>query len=125
MGSGSGKRLSLLVDSYGCSRRRRRRNAKPPTALFLDEAFQFNACYHYLSQRGFMVPQDVSLVCTDDDPSFDWCDPSVAHIRWDPNTVVRRIVRWTNNIARGKDDRRQTLTKAEFVEGGTVGPLRK
>ena len=26
------------------------------------------------------------------------------------------------NIARGKVDRRQTLTKAEFVDGGTVGP---
>ena len=47
--------------------------------------------------------------------------PSVAHIRWDYRPVLRRIVRWTNNIARGKEDRRQTSTKAEFVEGGTVG----
>jgi hypothetical protein len=30
-------------------------------------------------------------------------------------------VRWANNVARGKDDRSQTLTKAEFVEAGTVG----
>ena len=35
----------------------------------------------------------------------------------------RRIVRWADNVARGKDDRRQTLTKAEFVEGGTIGPV--
>jgi hypothetical protein len=35
--------------------------------------------------------------------------------------VVNRIVRWANNVARSKDDRRKTLTKAEFVDGGTVG----
>ncbi|MEJ6645742.1 MAG: hypothetical protein QNL24_00325 [Akkermansiaceae bacterium] len=33
----------------------------------------------------------------------------------------RRTARWAINVARGKDDRCQTLTKAEFVDGGTVG----
>jgi hypothetical protein len=31
------------------------------------------------------------------------------------------VVRWTTNVARSKEDRRQSLTKAEFIEGGTVG----
>ena len=96
--------------------------ATPPTALILDEAFLFNAAFHYLVKRGLRVPQDISLVCTDDDPDFDWCEPSVAHIRWDYRPVVRRVVRWAANVSHGKDDRRQTLTKAEFVEGGTIGP---
>ena len=95
----------------------------PPTALMLDEAFLFNASYHHLSQRGLKIPQDVSLICTDSDPGFVWCDPPVSHIRWDYRPVVRHIVRWVNNLAAGKDDSRQTLTKAEFVEGGTVGPV--
>jgi DNA-binding LacI/PurR family transcriptional regulator len=93
----------------------------PPTALILDEPFLFNAGFHYLAKRGLRVPQDVSLVCTDGDPSFAWCQPSVAHIHWDYRPVVRRIQRWANNVARDKDDRRQSQTKAEFVEGGTVG----
>jgi DNA-binding LacI/PurR family transcriptional regulator len=67
------------------------------------------------------VPEDISLICTDEDPSFDWCEPSVAHIRWNYRPVVRRIVRWANNVSHGKKDLRRTLTKAEFVEGGTVG----
>jgi DNA-binding LacI/PurR family transcriptional regulator len=96
----------------------------PPTALILDEAFEFNAAYHHISQKGLRVPNDVSLVCTDYDPGFDWCEPPVAHIRWDYPPVVRRIVRWANNVAQGKDDLRQTLTKAEFVKGGTTGPAR-
>lgn len=94
----------------------------PPTALIVDEAFQFHAAYHYLSQRGLRVPQDVSLVCADGDPGFNWCTPAVTHIHWDYNPVVRRIMRWVNNVARGIDDTYQSFTKAEFIEGGTIGP---
>ena len=95
--------------------------ATPPTALLVPEAPMFFAVQQFLSNRGLRVPQDVSLVCADGDRSFEWCRPSVAHIRWDTRPVVRRVVRWTNNVAHGKDDRRQTLSKAEFVAGGTVG----
>ena len=62
-------------------------------------------------------------VRADPDPGFEWCRPPVAHIRWDYRPVVRRVVRWTNNVALGKDDRRQSFTKAEFVDGGTIGPV--
>jgi len=37
---------------------------------------------------------------------------------------VRRIVRWAENVARGKSDIRQVLTPARFVDGGTVGRAR-
>ena len=93
----------------------------PPTALIIDEAFLFHAAENHLAQLGILAPKHVSLICTDPDPTFSWCEPSVAHIRWDTRPVVRRVVRWVNNIARGKDDRQQTLTKAEFIDGGTVG----
>ena len=94
----------------------------PPTALILDEPFLYHAAHHHLAKRGMQVPGDVSLICADADPGFAWCEPSVAHIRWDYRPVLRRIVRWTNNVALGKDDRRQSFTKAEFIDGGTVGP---
>lgn len=99
--------------------------ATPPTALILDEPFLFNAAFHYLAKRNLRVPRDVSLVCTDNDPAFAWCEPTIAHIRWDHRPVVRRVVTWANNVSHGRDDRRQTLTKAEFVEGGTIGPARR
>jgi len=93
----------------------------PPTALIIDEAFLFNAAVFFFASRGIRIPEDVSLICTDADPSFAWCEPSIAHIRWDYQPVVRRIVQWAGNIAQGKKDLRQTLTKAEFIEGGTIG----
>jgi DNA-binding LacI/PurR family transcriptional regulator len=92
----------------------------PPTALIVDEVFLFNATYYYLTSKGLHIPQDVSLICTDNDPGFDWCRPSVAHFDWDHLPVVRQVVRWVNNVSQGKKDLKQVLTSAKFVEGETI-----
>lgn len=96
----------------------------PPTALIIQEAMFYVAALQFCANRGLRVPQDVSLVCTDADPTFLWCQPSVAHIRWDSRPLVRRIVRWAANVSGGIKDLRQTLTRAEFVPGGTIGPAK-
>ena len=97
--------------------------ATPPTALILDEAPLLIAAQLFLLNRGLRVPQDVSLISTDNDPHFSWCTPSIAHIHWDNRPVVRRVVNWASNISRGKKDIRQKLTPAEFIAGGTIGPV--
>jgi LacI family transcriptional regulator len=94
----------------------------PPSALIIDEVAIFSATQQYLARRGILAPQHVSLVCCETDSTFDWFEPPIAHIRWDSRPSVRRVVRWAENVARGKDDRRASYTKAEFVEGGTIGP---
>lgn len=94
----------------------------PPTALIIDEPLVFHSVKDHLAQRGVLAPKHVSLICTDPDPTFAWCRPSIAHFSWDSRPVVRRVVGWVDNVARGKEDRRQTLTHIEFIEGGTVGP---
>jgi LacI family transcriptional regulator len=94
-----------------------------PSALVVQETVLFGAVQQFLEARGIRVPGDVSLVCTDPDPSFVWRIPTVAHIHWDSGPLVRRVVRWADHIAVGKDDRRQLLTKAAFVPGGTIGPV--
>jgi DNA-binding LacI/PurR family transcriptional regulator len=95
----------------------------PPTALIIDEAPIFTATQQYLARRGILAPRHVSLVCCEPDPAFDWFEPPITHIHWDSRPLVRRIVRWADNVARGKHDRRQGFTKADFVEGGTIGPV--
>lgn len=92
----------------------------PPTAMIIQEAAFFAAAMQFLANRRLRVPQDVSLVCTDNEPIFDWCHPAISHIRWDSRPVVRRIVRWAANVSHGKQDLRQTFTMAEFVTGGTI-----
>ena len=94
----------------------------PPTALIVDEPPQFVATLRFLAGRGIRTPADVSLICTDPDRSFNWCEPPVAHITWDVAKVVRRVVRWAGNVSRGRQDLRRTSIPAGFVEGGTIGP---
>jgi DNA-binding LacI/PurR family transcriptional regulator len=97
----------------------------PPTALIVDRPLLYLASHHFLARRGLRVPDNISLICTDDHPDFAWCQPAVAHIRWDYRPVLRQVERWTKHVRQGKSDRRQSLTKAEFVEGGTIGPAPK
>jgi DNA-binding LacI/PurR family transcriptional regulator len=97
----------------------------PPTALIIDEVPLFAAAQQFLARRRLRVPENVSLVSMDADASFDWCQPTISHIRWDSRPVVRRVVRWVDNLSHGKPDLRQTLTLAEFVPGGTIGSAEK
>lgn len=94
----------------------------PPTALILDRACEYIATQQYLARQRIFTPQDVSLICTDDDLTFEWCEPTASCIRWDSRPWVRRIVLWADNIAKGKDDRRKSFTQAKYVERGSVGP---
>jgi DNA-binding LacI/PurR family transcriptional regulator len=95
----------------------------PPTALIIDEPFLFHVTQYHVSGMRLRIPADVSLVCADPDPTFSWIRPSIAHVRWDSGKVVQRVVQWANKVARGADDRRQSLIKAVFVDGGTIGPV--
>jgi DNA-binding LacI/PurR family transcriptional regulator len=95
----------------------------PPTALIVDEVTYFVATMQFLLQRGLKVPADVSLISTDDDVVLSHCHPPAACMKWDLQPVVRRIIHWAANVSRGKKDFTQTLTPAEFIPGGTLGPV--
>lgn len=89
----------------------------PPSAFLIGDWILFLAVQNFIARRKTPGMKEVALICTDSHPSFRWCSPTIAHIHWDHKPMVRRIVRWVGNIARGKDDRRQGLTKAKFVGG--------
>ena len=94
----------------------------PPTALICGETRFFMAVYQHLARRGLRVPEDVSLITCDPDAVFSWWKPEVSHYHWDYKPVVRRVVRWVGNVAKGRDDHQQAMFDARFVEGGTIGP---
>ena len=54
-----------------------------------------------------------------------WCRPHVAHMRWNPKPVIRRVARWVEAVRKGKPDRKTIDFPAEFVQGGSIGPVRK
>lgn len=95
----------------------------PPTALIVQEAKVFVATQQFLASRRLEVPRDVSLVCPDGDAVLDWQIPTAAQFKADSAPWIRRTLRWAENIAQAKDDRRQVLYPARFVPGGTMGPV--
>ena len=95
----------------------------PPTAVIVDEVPFFLAAQQFLAEANIHVPGEVSLLCMDASPDFDWCRPSVAHIRWDSRPLVRRIVKWADQVSHGRKDLRQAFIPAQFVPGGTIGPV--
>lgn len=97
----------------------------PPTAMFFSEPQLYVSALHYFSARGIRVPQDVSMICHDADEVFDWQMPVVSHFHWDSSLLTRHVLRWVRQVSRGKANRRQTLIKADFVEGETIGPAPK
>lgn len=95
----------------------------PPTALIIEETPRFVATSQFLARRGIMVPDQVSLVCTDYDESLAWCHPPVAHMTWCNQPFVQRIARWASAVREGRRYRATTLLPAEFVPGGSTGPV--
>jgi DNA-binding LacI/PurR family transcriptional regulator len=92
----------------------------PPTALFIEEPFEFFAVRDHLAKKGIFAPRDVSLICSDYHPVFEWCDPSVSCIHWSVDPLVKRVIRWVENSKRGKEDRERSFFRANFIEGATM-----
>ena len=95
----------------------------PPTALIIEETSRLVAASQFFARRGIMVPEQVSLICTDYDGSLAWCHPPVAHMTWSIQPFVQRIVRWASAVRGGRSYRATTLLPAEFVPGGSTGPV--
>ena len=97
----------------------------PPTAIITDEPFQYLAAHNFMVNRGIQIPKHLSLICSDYDPIFKWCMPSVSHITFSNKPLLRRINDWAQNVKNQKNDLRQTILKATFVPGETIGPPTK
>lgn len=95
----------------------------PPTALLVHGCSGWLATQQFLAAKRLRQPQDVSVGCLNGMPDFEWCRPTISHIRWDSQQVVNRIVRWAQKLDEGREDRRVVNIKAEFVPGGTIGPV--
>jgi DNA-binding LacI/PurR family transcriptional regulator len=95
----------------------------PPTALIIDEICWFIAALGFLVRRGIRVPEQVSLVSGDCEAILDVCHPRFAHMRWDNRLIVRRVVRWVDAVRKGKADHKTINIPAEFIPGGSIGPV--
>jgi DNA-binding LacI/PurR family transcriptional regulator len=94
----------------------------PPTAIIFDRPNEMIGAQLYLARKKIYAPEDISLI-SDDDPTFEWCEPPVCCFQWQIQQWVSRTVRWVVNIANNKDDKQHRFTKARFIERGSIGPV--
>lgn len=97
----------------------------PPTAILTQGAELTTAVFLYCVHHGISIPQQLSVVSMDSDRTFAWSTPAVARIGFDDMPLIRRIVSWANNVARGHNDDKKITCDAFFIEGGTTGPPAK
>ncbi|MFT5904739.1 MAG: DNA-binding LacI/PurR family transcriptional regulator [Cryomorphaceae bacterium] len=92
----------------------------PPDAILVDDWIVYYAIQNYLVHQRGQAFREVLCICTDYHSSFGWCQPEVAHFQWDPLSVVRRVMQWVDNVAKGKEDKNQRLTKAKLIDAGSL-----
>lgn len=95
----------------------------PPTALIIDETQKLVAAMQFLARRHIDVPGKVSLVSPDSDKELKWCHPPIAHMEWNTDHIVRRVVRWVAAVRKGNPDQKTINFPATFVPGGSIGPV--
>lgn len=89
----------------------------PPTVVYISDTNLYLAVTKYLARHHKDLFRKTVLVCSDYHPSFEWCAPAASHFWWDEKVLIRRTLQWANNIASGKDDRRQVFIPSRFVAG--------
>jgi hypothetical protein len=73
-----------------------------------------------LANQGFLIPRDASVFCMNRETWFPWHSPLIDHLYGDETPMVKRIVRWVNQAARGKADRDYVSFPLEFVPGESM-----
>lgn len=95
----------------------------PPTALIIDETPRVFAALAFFARHGIKVPEQVSLIYSGSDAVLDWCHPPIARMPCDSTPIARNVVHWVNAVRRGNPDRKINDIIAEFVPGGSIGPV--
>ena len=98
----------------------------PPTALIISMANWMPGVHSFLTGAQLSVPEDVSLVCLEENPGLSWCRPPIAHIRSDTHQLMNNIIRWIDGLTRGRDDDRNFRpVKVHLIENGSIGRARE
>lgn len=94
----------------------------PPTAIQISGSAAAVGVLSFLSRRGLRIPGDVSVICESLDHALGWHRPALAHFTADYDSILRRVQRWVEGVAKGRPDVRQFSSGAEFDPGRSIGP---
>ena len=97
---------------------------KRPTAILVARSYVYLTLVSQMAQIGMRVPNDISVVCREADPFFQFLTPNPSHYYADPIIYARKLVGTVLNVIDGDILRdSQSLTLPEFAAGESLeGP---
>ncbi len=97
---------------------------RPPTGLFIFHTAHFITTLGWLHRRGIRVPEEVSLVCRDDDPVMDHVLPAPTRYSLKPENFARKLTRLVSSLVAGATAgaKRQRIMP-DFVKGASLARL--
>lgn len=98
--------------------------AESPTAMIISHPCYTMTVLGYLARMGKRIPEDVSIICRDNDSLFEFIVPSLAHYYMDRNRFVRRAVQLAIGIDQGLSLPPTTHLMPQFVPGESLAPRR-
>jgi len=94
---------------------------QPPTALLIAKPAHSLSCLIHLLKRGLSVPEDVSLICRDQDPLFEKVSPAVSHYLTHDASFAHRLLRLMQQlVTQGYLPPEPTLIFPKHFVGGTL-----
>jgi DNA-binding LacI/PurR family transcriptional regulator len=69
----------------------RLRPAVRPTALFITKSYAASAALTCLPRLGLRIPEDISVICREDDPFVHYLTPAVARYNSDSSLIARKL----------------------------------
>jgi DNA-binding LacI/PurR family transcriptional regulator len=95
----------------------------PCTGLVVANSHCYLSAASLLAARGLQVPRDVSLICRDDDPFFEFIHPRPTCYRGTWELMLKAVFVQVRNIVAGKADKvRHVRLFPTFVKGASLGP---
>jgi len=95
----------------------------PPTALIVGMHSYHLTLLSFLRQNNLRVPEDVSIIAGYMDAKLDWMIPRQAHFHLQMEKIVRRIVKWIEDVMGGKRPDGCAIYDAAYFSGPSVGPV--
>ncbi len=90
-----------------------------PTAVVVTEDVHLLSLYGFCAHHGIRIPDDVSIISTNYERRFEWCQPKPTMLRFPNRKALSHFNTWLAGDLRpiGKH-----FLEMDFVEGESVGP---
>lgn len=97
----------------------------PPTAIIVHNGLHVSGLCAFMAERGLKAPRDLSTLAFASDHSVAWQNPEmgISDFDWEEGKIIRRILRWADEVVLGKNTTEQELFSAKFTPSGSIGPV--